>query len=94
MLAGCLGGFSAAAGGLALIGRPFLELEPARIQLLLVVGPLLGLWPAALLGFVAAHSPLVRRWTPALLLLWLFVAGGAMLFGLAITLFGPMPVRQ
>ena len=74
MLAGLIAGLSAAAAGLALIGRPLLGLEPPRIQLLLVVGPLLGLWPPALLCFVAAHSPLVRGWTPGLLFVWL---GGA-----------------
>ncbi|MGI8423915.1 MAG: hypothetical protein ACR2NO_07365 [Chloroflexota bacterium] len=70
-MAGTVAGLSAAALGLALNGRALLEMEPARIQLFLVVGPLLGLWPAALLSFVAARSPLVRRWTPASLRLWL-----------------------
>ena len=79
LLAGVLAGLSAAAGALALIGRPFLELEPARIQLLLVVGPLLGLWPPAMLCYVAAQSPLVRRWTPLQLLLWFCSAVAATL---------------
>ena len=65
---------SAAALGLTLIGRVLLEMEPARAQLFLVVGPLLGLWPPAALAFVAAHSDVVRRWTLGLLGLWLACA--------------------
>ena len=82
-LSGLIAGLSAGAAGLALIGRPLLELEPDRVKLLLVVGPLLGLWPAALLSFVAAHSVLVRGWTAALLGLWAACAAVATVwFGL------------
>jgi hypothetical protein len=73
-LAGAVAGLSAAAAGLALTGRSLLELEPARLHLFLVIGPLLGLWPPAMLAFIAAHSPLVRRWALALLGLWLSCA--------------------
>ena len=82
-LAGIIAGLSAAGAGLALIGRPLLELEPARVQLFLVLGPLLGLWPPAALSLVAAHSALVRGWTPGLLGLWLGCAATATVwFGL------------
>ena len=57
------------------------------MQLFLVVGPVLGLWPAALLCLVAAHSPHVRAWTPALLGLWLGSAAVATVwFGLVAVL--------
>jgi hypothetical protein len=82
-LSGVLAGLSAAGIGLALSGRPLLELEPARMQLFLVVGPLLGLWPPASLSFVAAHSALMRGWAPWLLGLWLGCAATATVwFGL------------
>ncbi|HET7770950.1 MAG TPA: hypothetical protein VFN74_19410 [Chloroflexota bacterium] len=89
LLAGVLAGLSAAAGALALIGRSFLELEPGRIQLLLVVGPLLGLWPPAVLCYVAAQSPLVRRWTPLQLLVWFGSAVAATLAAGLYSLFLP-----
>ena len=71
LLAGAIAGLTAAAFGLLINGHVLFDMEPARAQLLLVVGPLLGLWPPAALAFVAAHSPQVRRWTLALLGLWL-----------------------
>lgn len=73
-VSGTLAGLSAAAGGLAVNGRPLFEWQPGDVQLFLVVGPLLGLWPVAVLALLAARLREVRRWTPAGLGLWLGVA--------------------
>jgi len=65
---------SVAAVGLAVNGRPLFGWKPADVQVFLVVGPLLGLWPVAALAMLAARSPSVRRWAPAGLGLWLAVS--------------------
>jgi hypothetical protein len=68
---------------LAVNGRPLLGWQPADVQTFLVVGPVLGLWPVAVLAWLAHRTAGVRRWAPAGLGLWLAVAVVTMLwFGL------------
>jgi phage shock protein PspC (stress-responsive transcriptional regulator) len=65
-LSGVIAGLSVAAGGLALLGQPLLGLPPARVQLFLVVGPLLGLLPMSLLAYASARFlDVSRRALPA-----------------------------
>lgn len=80
---GICAGLSLAALGLAVAGRTLLDVSPARIQAFLVVGPLLGLLPVAMLCLAASRSPDVARRTPLTLLLWFLVACAAVAwFGL------------
>ncbi|HEU5318137.1 MAG TPA: hypothetical protein VFX49_18635 [Chloroflexota bacterium] len=73
-----------AAAGLTLNGRTLMDWEPAAMELFLVIGPVLGLWPVAALALVAHRTAAVRRWTPAGLAVWLVVALTTMVwFGLA-----------
>ena len=44
------------------------------MEVFLVIGPLLGLWPVAALALAAHRSAAVRHWAPAGLGLWLGVA--------------------
>ncbi|HEV2125583.1 MAG TPA: hypothetical protein VGW38_22755, partial [Chloroflexota bacterium] len=60
---GMCAGLSLAAFGLAVAGRTLLDVSPARIQVFLVVGPLLGLLPVAILCLAASGSPDVARRT-------------------------------
>ncbi|MBI3971169.1 MAG: hypothetical protein HY332_07745 [Chloroflexi bacterium] len=70
IIAGTIAGWSVAAGGLALDGRALLDLAPVHAQLLLVLGPLLGLWPLSALVIAAARSRAVARRVPPALGLW------------------------
>ena len=70
LLVGVIAGLSGAAAGLALAGRTLFALEPANIQVFLVVGPLAGLLPLAALAYLAARSPWVARRTLWALLTW------------------------
>ena len=69
-LVGIVAGLSAAAGGLALAGRTLFALEPADIQLFLVVGPLAGLLPVAALAQAAGRWPWIARRASGTLLAW------------------------
>jgi hypothetical protein len=70
-MAGIVAGLGVAAFGLTLIGQPLLDLPPERLQLILVVAPLAGLLPVAVLAYVAAQRRDVAQAMPATLGLWL-----------------------
>jgi hypothetical protein len=74
VLAGVFAGLGAAAAGLAVIGQPLLEWEPARVQTILVAGPLLGLGPMAALAYAASKYGAVARHARTCLACWALVA--------------------
>ena len=82
-LAGVMAGLSVAAGGLALFGQPLLGLPPARVQLFLVLGPLLGLLPMSVLAYAAGRFLDVSRRALPAFGIWLACGTAATLwFGL------------
>ncbi len=70
LLVGLCAGLSLAAGSHAVAGRTLLEVPVGRAQVFLVVGPLLGLLPAAALCLGAARYGEVPRRAPLALALW------------------------
>jgi hypothetical protein len=76
-LAGVAAGLSAAAAGLALAGQSLFEAPPERAHLFLVLGPLCGLLPVALLAAGAARHPEVRHRAPVALGVWVIAAVAA-----------------
>jgi len=70
-LAGVFIGLTAAAAGLILAGRSLLEMEPERIQMVLVLGPLFGLLPMSLLAYCSSRYLDVARRAPGAFAVWL-----------------------
>jgi hypothetical protein len=74
LLAGLFAGLGTAAAGLAVVGQPLLHWEPARVQSMLVAGPLLGLGTMAGLAFASSRYPAVARHARACLACWAITA--------------------
>ena len=70
-LAGAFIGLTAAAAGLIMAGRSLLEMEPERIQMVLVLGPLFGLMPMSLLAYGSGRYLDVARRAPGAFAVWL-----------------------
>jgi len=70
-LAGVFLGLTAAAAGLVLVGRSLLDMEPERLQIVLILGPLFGLLPMSLLAYGSSRYLDVARRSPVAFAAWL-----------------------
>ena len=73
-VAGALAGLSAAAGGLAFLGKAIPGAPPGPAQLFLVAGPLLGLLPVSAFAWAAIYRPALAGYTLPALGAWLLAA--------------------